>query len=515
MTAVQALTVAIYCRVSSAEQERRGTIDAQRVTLTAYAARAGYVVQGIYCDDGKSAATGKLDARDAFARLLVAAERRLFTAVLVVAIDRLTRTDDLIERAAILGPLQRAGVSVVTPSGTIDLRTFTGDLMAGLESAMAALERRKIYERTQAGKERAIAAGGKPHGRTPYGLRYRRGEGWSAVPHEADVIREICRRVAGTESCVRIALDLEARGVPRPGKPWGQALVRSIVREARDRYAGRWVANRNRGVVLEVPRLLTDEEIERAELALHDHQRRGLEHRTRGIYLLDRRAATCGRCGGWVGVRGHGRGDEAYTCRSRGELPAGAPGRCDAPIIPVGHVDGPLWAELVDLIASPSLVERALRLSRDRGTDRDPAEARRLVEDARRRVADADRRAAALAGRVDALPAELLTSALDRLAKERQDAAQALRDAEAAARGAHLSEAATDDLEAEIEALRLRMASALPDERRALTRALVPRAVLSDHVLAAAVALPGLVEGSSGTREDRARAGTLRIWLAA
>ena len=515
MTAVQALTVAIYCRVSSAEQERRGTIEAQRMTLLAHAARAGYAVQGVYCDDGKSAATGKLDARDAFARLLVAAERGAFSSVLVVAIDRLTRTDDLIERASILGPLQRAGVTVVTPSGTIDLRTFTGDLMAGLESAMAALERRKIYERTQAGKERAIAAGGKPHGRTPYGLRYRRGEGWSAVPHEADVIREICRRVAGTESCVRIALDLEARGVPRPGKPWGQALVRSIVREARDRYAGRWVANKNRGVVLEVPRLLTDAEIDRAELALHDHQRRGLEHRTRGVYLLDRRHATCGRCGGWIGVRGHGRGDEAYTCRSRGELPAGAPGRCGAEIIPVGRVDGLLWAELVDLIASPSLVERTLRAFRDRGTDRDPAEAQRQLAAARQRVADADRRAAALAGRVDALPAELLTPALDRLAQERKDAAAALAEAERVASGAHLSEAATDDLEAEIEQVRIRAATADAAERRAIVRALVPRAVIADQRLVVRVALPGLVTTGSGTREDRARDGTLRIWLAA
>jgi DNA invertase Pin-like site-specific DNA recombinase len=37
-------TVCIYCRVSSAEQERRGTIEAQRTTLTAYAERHGYTV---------------------------------------------------------------------------------------------------------------------------------------------------------------------------------------------------------------------------------------------------------------------------------------------------------------------------------------------------------------------------------------------------------------------------------------------------------------------------------------
>lgn len=485
-----ATRVGIYCRVSSAEQERRGTIEAQRTALLAHAERAGLTVVGVYCDDGRSAATGKLDERAAYARLLVAVERREVDAVLVVAIDRLTRTDDLIERAAILGPLQRAGVALLTPNGTIDLRTFTGDLMAGLEAAMAALERRKILERTQAGKARVVAAGGKPHGRTPYGLRYDRHAGWSVDAGEVAVVREIHERVAAGESCVRIALDLAARNVPPPGRKWGHTSVWSLVRQARDRYAGRWAANARTGQTVAVPRVLTDEQIDRAEAALVDLRRRGLAHRTRGIYLLDHHAARCGRCGGWIGVRGHGDGRTGYTCRARAVIPVGHPARCDLPIRDTARLDAWLWDALIDILTTPERVERALRQIRDRGTARDPVAARRAVAEARERLAELDRRAEVLAGRVDALPAPVLAQALDRLAQERQAAQGALVAAQAAAEGGRLAEAATEDLDATIEALRVRAASASVAERRAITRELVACARLDDRRLVAEVKLP-------------------------
>lgn len=506
------MKVAIYCRVSSAEQERRGTIEAQRSTLTAYAQREGYTVSAIYCDDGKSAGTGKLAERAAYARLLVAAERHEFEAVLVVNIDRLTRTDDLIERAAILGPLQRAGISVVTPSGTIDLRTFTGDLMAALEAAMAALERRKILERTQAGKDRILAAGGKPHGRTPYGLRYDRDRGWSVDASEADVIREIHKRVAGEESCVRIALDLHARKVPPPGKQWGHTSVWSLVRQARDRYAGTWLANERRGTRVPVPRILTDREIDRAELALHDHKRRGLEHRTRRVYLLDRHAATCALCGGWIGVRGHGGDREiGYTCRNRSHVPVGHPSRCSLPIIPVAHLDGLAWADLVEWLTSDAVYQHAVMLRRGRLSGKDTAHERWTA--ARERVAELDRKADALAGRVDALPASALTAALDRLAAERRDAERVAAEAALFRAGRTPDPAANP--EALIESLRLRAASATSEERREIARTLLREpGILDRRRLTLRVGLPCPVSAGSSRSYNRAPV-TLRILVAA
>ena len=122
-----------------------------------------------------------------------------------VDVDRLTRTDDMAERAAILGPFQRAGIEIVTPtSGRLDLRTFLGEFHVLMQALVAAEENRKRSERIKAGKLRAIAEGRKPAGPTPFGLVYERSTGrWSVDADAAAIVREIYRRVAGGESCVQ------------------------------------------------------------------------------------------------------------------------------------------------------------------------------------------------------------------------------------------------------------------------------------------------------------------------
>jgi len=509
---------AIYCRVSSAEQERRGTIEAQLRTLRAHASAVGYAVAGEYLDDGKTAKTGHLEARDGFARLMVDADARRFDVVLVVDIDRLTRSDDQIERAAILGPFQRLGIHIATPAGILDLNTFVGDIMVGLQAAVAAQERRKILARTLAGKEAVLARGGKPHGLTPYGLRYAKHAGWSVNEAEAAIVREIAERVAGHETCVRIALDLAARGVPPPRRPWSGNAVWHLVRYARNRYGGEWLANERTGARVKIPRVLSDDLIDRAELAMADARRRGLEQRTRGLYLLDRQLATCGRCGGWVGVRSARASDApaTYVCRSRTVLPSGTPGRCDLPIYRVADVDGALWAELVDLIASPTLVERARRAERDRGTAHDPAAAARAVAEARAEVERLDRVGRVLAERgIAALDPDALADRLESLGRARRQAALALRQAEAMAAAAHVSPAALDDLDAVVESLRCRVASAGPEERRRVVRQIVAHATITDRGLAVGVDLPvtlaGALDSASSWNRRNQSPGTLRI----
>ena len=50
------LRAAIYIRVSTAMQRMEGwSLDAQRASLTAFAAARGWKVVGVYADEGKSA----------------------------------------------------------------------------------------------------------------------------------------------------------------------------------------------------------------------------------------------------------------------------------------------------------------------------------------------------------------------------------------------------------------------------------------------------------------------------
>src|SRR5687768_5363566 len=105
---------AIYARVSSQAQRDAHTIESQLRVLRAYVGAQGWELVDTYVDDGRSAKAGRLEQRDGFARLVRDATAKRFDILVVTDIDRLTRTDDMRERAAILGPFQAAGVRIVT-----------------------------------------------------------------------------------------------------------------------------------------------------------------------------------------------------------------------------------------------------------------------------------------------------------------------------------------------------------------------------------------------------------------
>jgi site-specific DNA recombinase len=145
--------------------------------------------------------------------------------LVVVDVDRLTRTDDMRARAD-PRPRSSAPGSVATPSGGVfDLRSMLGELYVTLQALFAAEENRKRAERIKAGKLRAIAEGRKPAGPTPYGLlRYERATA-RGRSRARPIMREIFVRVDRRRELHAIADDLAARGVPGPrGKPVEPAL---------------------------------------------------------------------------------------------------------------------------------------------------------------------------------------------------------------------------------------------------------------------------------------------------
>ena len=84
------MKVALYARVSTSNQEKRGTIESQISSLRKYAADNDYtVVEDYVCkDDGYS---GALLVRPQLDRLRDGAQTGNFDAVLVLSPDRLSR----------------------------------------------------------------------------------------------------------------------------------------------------------------------------------------------------------------------------------------------------------------------------------------------------------------------------------------------------------------------------------------------------------------------------------------
>lgn len=343
---------AIYARVSSQAQRENQTIESQLRVLPAYVTAQGWTLVGTYIDDGKSAKTGRLDRRDGFARLLADAERRLFDVLVVIDIDRLTRTDDMRERAQILGPFQTAGIRIVTPSGgDLDLRTMLGELYVTLQALFAAEENRKRARRAAAGQVRRAQDGGKPKGRTPYGLAYDAAtHTWSLHPEQAEVVREIYQRFISGESCRTIAAALHARGLPAPVDVWYYRLVWRIVKA---RYpAGEWLANSRERILVRVPAIVDEATWQRAQMAIDKNK--ATTRRTKHTYLVSG-LAVCGVCGGRMVIKAPCGGKPSrYECKQRRAPRPGTP-KCTAITVKTSDADARVWERVALELADPAL----------------------------------------------------------------------------------------------------------------------------------------------------------------
>ena len=148
---------AIYARVSTADQSCARQVD----DLTAYAARAGYEVQGVHLETGSGARNDRAVRR----RVLALAQARQVEVILVTELSRWGRST--LDLLATLRDLEGWGVSLVAQGGmTFDLASPHGRMMATLLAGIAEFERDLLRERVRSGIA-AAKARGKILGRRP------------------------------------------------------------------------------------------------------------------------------------------------------------------------------------------------------------------------------------------------------------------------------------------------------------------------------------------------------------
>ncbi len=469
-----------YCRVSSQAQRERHTIDSQLRELPLFIERMGWELTQPprhYVDDGRSAKAGKLEERLAFQRLLADAALGQFDIVAVVDLDRLTRSEDITERGQVLGAFQRAGVRLAISSTgqVLDLRSSIGDLLSSLGGFFAAEENRKRRERTVRGKYEAILKGRKPSGPTPYGYRYSKATGeWSVHPGEAELVREIYRRISRGESSEAISLDFDQRGLVRPrGGRWIRERIWQIA--VASTYRGEWRADKRKSLAIKVPPIVDDELWHAAQAALTRFKRRGLR-RTKHIYLCEGIAA-CALCGARIGINSTGWGKDRvayYMCGHRRRPPRGkAP--CKLPMRRVSEVDGKLWTAVTDLLLRPDHLERALMARRsDAGEQHDLWESdlkqfeRKLAqhEHGCSNIMDAHRRGL--------IPDNLFAQHLQDAERERRMLVRQVETAKRQVEAARADEAGLKQLVASAAGLKDLLAEASPKVRQEFVQALVP-----------------------------------------
>jgi site-specific DNA recombinase len=490
--AAPGLRAVIYARVSSLAQRDRHTIASQVATLPAFVSARGWKLvkpAETYVDDGRTAREGFLAKRTAFTRLIHDASQGAFDVVVVVDLDRLTRSEDLQERGEVLGAFQRAGVQLaVSSTGQIlDLRSSVGDLMSSLGTFFAAEANRKHRERILRGKDEAIRKGKKPAGPTPFGYLYNRETStWSVDPELGPIVVEIFTRVADGETCDRIARDLQARAVPRarPSKSgrrvagvWIRERVHQIVR-ART-YLGRWVANKARALVVPVPRIIDDRLYARADSALLRAGRRG-QLRNPHQYLLQG-ISTCGACGAPIGCASTGswqtgagtRRNFYYVC-SRRRRPKPSEYACDLPMFRSDAVDAKLWEAVLTAVIREDHLERAVA-EREKEVDAgpDPKAVPRL-ESRLKQLVRAEEILLERFGR-GLITESVLDKELVRLSKDRAAATAALDTAKAASAKRPSRDQGSKALRTAVEDLREKLRFATAEDRRDIVRAILAK----------------------------------------
>ena len=228
-----------YLRVSTSGQAEKGMgLEAQRQAVRDVLAScegAGLelleVVQETASGAAKDGELFSLEHRPVLAELVTRAERREYDALLVSSLDRLSR--DQVEQLYLKRLLGKFGVQVVSAAGeTNGNGDALSDLVDRLLGAVHDFDRRRIIERTKAGKAAGRRAGRHVAGRVPYGYRASDAPGRLAIDQdEAAVVRSVFEQAKHGVGAAAIARRLNEAGVAGPtGGLWSRQAVAHLLR---------------------------------------------------------------------------------------------------------------------------------------------------------------------------------------------------------------------------------------------------------------------------------------------
>ena len=212
------MNAGIYARISLDKDGEAVGTDRQVRLCQEKATALGWNVVQTYVDNSISATNGK--ERPEYERLLADLRAGTINAVMVYAVDRLTRKPAELETFIELVDAHK--VSLANVAGDVQLGTDYGRFMARTMGNIARLEAERLGKRVSDQKADRAARGIPHKGRHRlYGYTGRvknsdgtwSGTDWDLIEKEAAIVREMFSRRASGESCTSIANDLTKRGI--------------------------------------------------------------------------------------------------------------------------------------------------------------------------------------------------------------------------------------------------------------------------------------------------------------
>ena len=299
------MNAVIYARFSSSAQ-REASIEQQINVCMAFAEREGYTVLSTYSD---RAMTGRTDRRPQFLQMIKDARNGKFCAVIVYALDRFSR--DKYDSARYKHELRQCGVRVVSatepisdnPSGILIESVFEG--LAQYYSAELA---QKIRRGNEDNAKKCLASGS-----VPFGFRRSADGHYEIQPEEAEIVREIFRRVGAGDTYAEICRDLNTRGVKtRHGSSWNRSSFNTLLHN--QRYIGTFISKYH---IQEdaIPQIVEKDLFYKVQAV--SHEKNGPRRTPNGYYSLTGKLF-CGLCGdamtGTSGTSKSGKLCFYYTC---------------------------------------------------------------------------------------------------------------------------------------------------------------------------------------------------------
>ena len=374
---------AIYCRVSTDNQEREGTsLQTQLENCLTYCRGKGYDVSYRFSEaySGLSLERPELDKL----RELVRTDQ--IDVIVVYCLDRLSR--DPTHGVILTQELEKHHVTLEAVTEDVD-NSELGKLISYIRGYASKLEAEKIKERTQRGKRAKAKAGFIPAGfHSTYGYDYVK-----AIPGERAAHRVIneaegkwvmqmfewCAYEGLTAGAIRDRL-MASNAPTKNGGPWRKGTILAILKNPA--YTGRtYVFTCQRGRARQrpreewielpgvTPRLISDELYDAVQKQLRTNYAKASRNNTRRDYLL-RSHIRCRQCGhaytGDIAGRKLPDGNYRliYRCAARSRDRSAPLPPCRNRVWQANQLEGLIWGELERYLSDRDLITSELEKQR-------------------------------------------------------------------------------------------------------------------------------------------------------
>ena len=418
------MRAAIYCRVSTEDQEREGTsLQSQVEACKKLAIEKGFEVVGelVFLEtySGLSLERPKLNC------LRELAQEKKIGAVIAYTLDRLSR--DPVHFIILQEELERNGVEIILATESVD-STDLGKLTTYIKGFAAKLEAQKIRERTMRGLRERAKSGRFPSGRRArlFGYDYIPGKGTGEGVRyvneaQAKWVREIFRWFVNDGLGIdRIAFKLRELDVPTPSgrglwyasEVWntlrniaytGQSFVFTQTFGLPKNRMSKGTKTKKTGLIrkprnewIEIPNatppLISLEVFELAQAQLARNRQKASRNMKQEYMLSGHiRCRKCDRnywgLSKWIVWGGQKHLKRFYRCA--GKLRMVSPVQCDNHNLNADRIEAAVWTEIKNTLSNPDRVIEELKRKQNAADHKDQLE--QELKQTERRLLDLDR----------------------------------------------------------------------------------------------------------------------------